>query len=96
MKKHRINCDLPVILMKEGNIFVCYTPFLDLASHGDTVEDALDSFRTTLRLFIEEVTKMGTWDKVLTDCGWQKVKNTFMPPEIIGQKTETMNIPAFA
>ncbi len=96
MKNQKINYDLPVILMREGDVYVCYTPLLDLASHGDSVEDALSSFRTTLHLFIEEVTKMGTWEKVLSDCGWQKVKNTFMPPEIIGQKTEPMQIPAFA
>ncbi len=98
MKNHhaKIKANIPVIFMKEGNIFICYSPALDLASHGDSFEDAYKSFKTTLALFIEEVTKMGTWQRVLADCGWQKVKNRYQPPEIIGEDVQSIEIPAYA
>lgn len=43
--------------MKEGEAFLCYSPALDLVAHGDSFEDAERSFATTLKLFVEEVTK---------------------------------------
>ena len=77
-----IQGNVPVLLMKERDTFVCYTPAFDLAAHGDTLEDAMKSFRTTLKLFIEEVTKMGTWTQVLKEYGWEKVHDKFCPPQI--------------
>ena len=56
--------NIPVLYMKEGDIFVCYSPALDLTSHGDSFKDAFESFQTTLKLFVREVTKMGTWEEV--------------------------------
>mgnify|MGYP001583548155 CR=1 FL=1 len=96
MKAHSIKANIPVIFMKEGEIFVCFSPALDLAAHGDSFEDAYKSFKTTLRLFVTEVTKMGTWDKVLRDCGWTKVNKTFAPPEYIGEDVQSIEIPVGA
>ncbi len=94
--KHSIKANIPVIFMKEGDIFVCFSPALDLVSHGDSFEDAYKSFKTTLKLFVGEVTKMGTWDKVLADCGWKKVKSKFSPPEMIGEDVQSIEIPVGA
>ena len=95
-RRAKIKANIPVIFMKEGDIFVCYSPALDLASHGGSFEDAYKSFKTVLSLFVEEVTKMGTWEQVLSDCGWQKVKNKYQPPEIIGEDVQSIEIPACA
>ena len=96
MKHAALKANIPVLFMKEGDIFVCFCPVLDLASHGDSFEDAYKSFKTTLRLFIGEVTKMGTWHKVLSDCGWTKVNKTFSPPEFIGEDIQSIEIPVGA
>ena len=88
--------NIPVLYLKEGEIFVCYSPSLDLAAHGDSFEDAYESFGMTLKLFCEEVTKVGTWGKVLTDCGWVKQNKTLVPPRMIGMDTESFHIPAHA
>ena len=96
MKNHLIKADIPVIFMKEGKAFVCFSPALDLAAHGDSFEDAYKSFKTTLRLFAEEVTRMGTWQKVLQDCGWTKINKILSPPEFIGEDVQSIEIPVGA
>lgn len=63
-KKMLHSVNLPLFFMKEGDTFVCFTPVFDLVAHGDSFEDALESFEKTFQLFAEEVTKMGTWPKV--------------------------------
>lgn len=94
IKRTRIKSSIPVIYMKEGNIFVCYSPAFDLAAHGDSFEDAEKSFAATLKLFMEEVSKKGTWEQVLKEYGWGKVKKEWTPPRIIGQQNKTIEIPA--
>ncbi len=96
IKRTKIRTNIPVIYLKEGNIFVCYSPAFDLVAHGDSFEDAEKSFATTLRLFMEEVTKKGTWKKVLKEYGWEKVRNEWNPPRIIKQDSKPVEIPTLA
>lgn len=92
-KRTTIKSNIPVIYLKEGNIFVCYSPAFDLVAHGDSFEDAKKSFAMTLKLFMEEITKKGTWDQVLKEYGWEKVKREWNPPRIIGQQNKSVEIP---
>lgn len=94
IKRTRIKSNTPVLYMKEGDIFVCYSPAFDLAAHGDSFEDAEKSFAVTLKLFIEEVTKKGTWDEVLQEYGWKKINKEWSPSTIIGQQSKPIEIPA--
>ena len=93
MKKMFINANIPVISLKEGDTFICYSPAFDLAAHGDSFEDAQKSFTKTLKLFVQQVTKKGTWPKVLEEYGWVKVKKEWTPPRIIGQGSTSVEIP---
>lgn len=72
--KINIEAQIPLIMMKEGDAFVCYSPAFDLAAHGDSFEDAETSFKTTLKLFCDYVTEKGTWEKVFEEYGWKKWK----------------------
>lgn len=94
VKRTFVESQIQVIYLKEGNIFVCYSPAFDLAAHGGSFEDAEKSFTETLKLFIEEVTKKDTWEEVLREYGWQKVKKTWKPPLIIGQHSKRIQIPS--
>ena len=96
LKQTRIKANIPVIHLKEGNTFICYSPAFDLAAHGDSFEDAQHSFAKTLKLFIEQVTKKGTWDKVLEEYGWERVKKEWFPPRIISQSSKKVEIPISA
>ncbi|OGX28341.1 MAG: hypothetical protein A2705_00970 [Omnitrophica WOR_2 bacterium RIFCSPHIGHO2_01_FULL_52_10] len=91
-----INVNIPVLHLKEGDAFICYSPAFDLAAHGDSFEDAEQSFAKTLKLFIEQVTKKGTWANVLEEYGWRKVRKAWNPPRIIGQGSKNIQIPLSA
>ena len=96
IRRATIKASMPVLYMKEGEEFLCYSPAFDLVAHGDSFEDAERSFAATLKLFVEEVTKKGTWRGVLKEYGWEKVKNEWSPPRIIGQESRVVEIPASA
>ena len=96
LKRTTIKANIPIIYLKEGEAFMCYSPAFDLVAHGDSFEDAGRSFAQTLKLFIEQVSKKGTWEEVLNECGWEKVKQDWTPPRIIGQESKaiTISVPA--
>ena len=95
-KGNAIKTNIPVLFMRDSDTFICYTPAFDLAAHGNTFEDAKKSFEVTFKLFVQEVTRMGTWPQVLKEYGWKKVGNRYVPPQLIGQETLSIDIPAFA
>ena len=94
IKNAGIKANIPVIYMKEADSFICYCPAFDLVAHGDSFEDAEKSFAVTLRLFVQEVTRKGTWKQVLQEYGWEKVRKEWNPPRIIGQQNKAISIPA--
>ena len=44
---------LTAVIQREGNGFVALCPELDVASQGDTIEQARDNLREALELFFE-------------------------------------------
>ena len=92
LKRTTIKANIPVIYLKEGGTFLCYSPAFDLVAHGDSFEDAERSFTQTLKLFVEQVSKKGTWATVLRECGWDKVQHAWNPPRIIGQESKAIEI----
>ncbi|MBF0253988.1 MAG: hypothetical protein HQL11_02540 [Candidatus Omnitrophica bacterium] len=95
-KKTVIRAKIPIMYMKEGDIYVCFTPALNLVSHGDTFEEAERNFAKSLKLFIREVTRMGTWEEVLSECGWRKINNRLTPPTILRERLQQIQIPVTA
>lgn len=93
LKRTRVKANIPIIYLKEGEAFICYSPAFDLTAHGDSFEDAQRSFARTLKLFVEQVSKKGTWEEVLKDYGWEKVKQEWIPPRIIGQESRAIEFP---
>ncbi|OGY27171.1 MAG: hypothetical protein A2Z42_01980 [Candidatus Woykebacteria bacterium RBG_19FT_COMBO_43_10] len=89
------NVSLPVFIIKEQNYFVAYTPALDFAATGDSVESAKKSFSEAVNIFLDEIEEKGTLEEVLQEFGWQKINNTLKPPEVVSQTKETIKIPSF-
>ena len=54
--------------LKEGHNFVAHALELDVSSCGGTKEKALDNLKEAIRLFLEEVAKMGTLKQILQEC----------------------------
>lgn len=57
---------------KEGNMYVSFCPELDVASCGETVEQARRNLQEVILINLEETKKMGTFDKFLEEAGLQR------------------------
>jgi hypothetical protein len=82
-KTDNINAKIPVILFEEGRKFVAYSPAIDISTCGDSEEQARKRFIEAAAIFFEEITRMGTIDEVLSECGWTQMpgKQTWLPPK---------------
>lgn len=96
MKKVRFQANLPVTFMREGDQFVAYTPALDLSTAGNTFVQVKKRFAEAVHILIEECLKMGTLTMVLEDLGWVKRKSEWVPPIIVAQESQILNIPVIA
>jgi len=92
--KITVNAQIPVTVMKEGDFFICYSPAFELATHGETYEDAEKAFADALKLFLASVSEKGTWGKVLHEYGWTKIHKQWTPPVVIKQESFPVKIPA--
>ncbi len=92
----KIEFSLSVTVIKEGDTFVAYSPALDLSTVGDTFDEAKKRFGEAVQIFFEEITEKGTVEEALTELGWQKNKNEFVPPMVVGQATESFSVPRYA
>ena len=96
MKHVAIRTQIPVFYLKEGKHFICYTPAFDLAASGDTLEEAKKSFDVSYQVIIEETIKTGTMEDMLQNYGWTKIKNKWSAPQVVGQESKDIKIPAYA
>src|SRR3989338_3119306 len=80
-----LEVEVPVFLMKEGKIYVSYSPMLELCSHGKTKRQAEKNFREAMQLFFEGLVEMGTLDEALEEMGWTKRKSSWESPIEIKQ-----------
>jgi len=79
-----INIEFDIIVFKERETFVAYTPELDVSSCGKTVDEAKKNIKTAVRLFLEEAEKMGTLEDILIESGYQKDEsNHWIAPKIV-------------
>lgn len=92
------------IVEREGNQFVSLCPELDVASCGDTAEEALDMLEDALQVYIEDLLDIGNLDKVFLERGvnirtdipgkGEKVLVSALPGKIY--RAYVMKIPALA
>jgi predicted RNase H-like HicB family nuclease len=54
---------------REGNMYVSYCPELDVASCGETVDQARRNLQEVILINLEETKKMGTFDRFLAEAG---------------------------
>lgn len=83
--KVRIHLEsLPAFIFKEDEQYVAIMPSLDLATCGDTLEEAQKMAHEAALLFIEECIRMKTLDAVLASLGWRKESTLgWIPPPFI-------------
>ncbi len=59
-------------IWKEGNMYVSYCPELDMASCGQTVDQAQKNLKEVIQINLAEAEKMGTLDDLLSEAGFLK------------------------
>lgn len=57
-------------IWKEGDMYTSYCPELDLASCGETIEQAKKNLLEVVEIFIEETSKLGTLRELLEEAGY--------------------------
>jgi predicted RNase H-like HicB family nuclease len=82
---------LPVKVFKGETAFVAHCPIIDVASQGDTVEEAKKNAVEAISLFLITCFEQGTLADVLSDCGFTLVDKE--PDSFLGPDEEIINIP---
>jgi predicted RNase H-like HicB family nuclease len=59
-------------IFEEDGQVVSLCPELNVSSYGSTAEEALDSLKEAVTLFLEECRLMGTIDLVLEESGYRR------------------------
>ncbi|MCI0513543.1 type II toxin-antitoxin system HicB family antitoxin [candidate division KSB1 bacterium] len=77
-----VTAKLPFNIDKDGNYFVSYCPPLDVYSQGQTEQEAEKNLKEALSLFFITCFEMGTFDKVMKECGFKVSKNAFDTTQI--------------
>ena len=93
MKKETavIPLDYEIIVFKEEKMYVAYCPELDVSSCGNTIDQAKDTLKTAVSLFLEEAEKMNTLVDILEESGYKKDANgRWLPPKLVA--TELVSI----
>jgi hypothetical protein len=71
----KIFVNLTLISFKEDEIFIIYSPALELYGYGETISEAKNSFNTCLEEFIDYTLAKKTFESELKRLGW-KIKGT--------------------
>ena len=58
-------------VFKEGELYVAYTPELDISSCGVSIEEAKAHLNEALTAFLEEAERMNTLHSILEEAGFQ-------------------------
>jgi len=72
-------------LWKEGNMYVSYCPELDIASCGETVDQAKRNLYEVILINLGEAQKLGTLNDLLQEAGFDESKGIFASrKELVG------------
>jgi hypothetical protein len=72
-------------LWKEGNMYVSYCPELDIASCGETTNQAKKNLGEVILINLEEAQKIGTLGNLLQEAGFDEDQGIFsIRKELVG------------
>jgi hypothetical protein len=85
--------DFTAQVWKEGATYVSYAPELDVSSCGDSVAQARARLREAVSMFLEECSRSGTLDAILSESGFEKRGQTYRPRRIIARVKVRLAVP---
>ena len=72
---------IPLSLWKEGDVYVSFTPALDLSTCGDTRDEAIRNINEAARLFFQTAEERNCLQELLESYGWELTENErWRPP----------------
>ena len=72
-------------LWKEENMYVSYCPELDIASCGETMDQAKKNLGEVILINLEEAQKIGTLENLLQEAGFDENQGIFsIRKELVG------------
>jgi predicted RNase H-like HicB family nuclease len=81
----RMKLKLTEELWKEGNMYVSYCPELDIASCGETVDQAKKNLKEVILINLEEAQKLGSLDNLLQEAGFDETHGVLaLRKELVG------------
>ncbi len=69
------NFSIRVEIFKDGDVYVAWSPELNVSSFGETISEAKSAIREAIEAFVEECEIMGTLEDVLEEAGFTKDMN---------------------
>ena len=94
----KMTLEFPVKIFKEEDWYVGWCPVLDVASQGDTPEEAREHVREAIIGFLVSCSEHGTLDTVFRDCGFSPVLSEEFDAaklEEIEATGETIDVPLY-
>ncbi len=64
-------------IFKEDDQYVALAPELNVSSFGNTKQEARESLKEAVELFLEECQRMGTLEEVLAESGFKLDKKSW-------------------
>jgi|ERR1035437_1241868 nitrogen fixation protein len=89
--KNSLALNIDIFVVKEDKYFVAFCPALDLSAYADTSKKALESFKTEVKIFLDETHKLGTLEKYLLKNGWRLQQSKYEPPKQSITKIERLH-----
>lgn len=94
MSSFKVKLQLSVQITKQGKRFIAWAPAFDLSTSGRTIKEARRRFEEAAQLFVDELIEAGTLNEVLSDLGWKKTQQSWLPPKIVKEHTMNVTVPA--
>ena len=77
-------------IFREGQMYVAYSPQLDVSSCATTETKAQKNLLEAVRLFLEEAEKKGSLDQILQEAGFVRHRKTLVGPRPLTTRQVTV------
>jgi predicted RNase H-like HicB family nuclease len=79
-------------IWREGRHYIAHALPLDVASAGDTPDEARDALREAVELFITTARQQGTLEDVLEECGYILDGANWVAPALVAERREVLAV----
>jgi predicted RNase H-like HicB family nuclease len=79
-------------IWREGRQYIAHALPLDVASAGDTPDQALAALQEAVELFITTAREQGTLEEVLEECGYTSDGANWIAPTLLAERREVLAV----